>query len=489
MDIVVLTGVVSDNKQLYRIFGPYQLAWYLRQHEYSVQVIDWVHELDSQTLFDLLDKFITQETKILAWGQMINYGTSGWWTVKFCEEILPKIKQKYPNLNVIMGGPSVHEFSHRYKNRTAFDYYFYGHAEDTILAYCNHIYRGGKMLPFEIFNGNRIVRETFADSILGDSGKFQISKCSFRWHKNDCIQTKESLPLEISRGCIFKCKFCRFPYIGKTKNDFSKDYDSIIDEIVYNYDMYGTTNYYMLEDTFNDNNEKINELHKRLTKLPFKINFGAYLRPDLLYTYDGQAEKLKEMGLIAGYLGIESFSEEGSKVISKGWSGKHGKTYLLRLRNEIWKDDVTFRSSMIIGLPPETKQDVIGSNRWFIDNQMHNWKWHALSLQRDIKGPWVSEFDREHEKYGFTWILKYGKSIWKTEYMDEHIAEDLGKYLTSSASKYQKPSCWELIEKGNYGFDLHEEKNKFLVVSAAVDNLTSKRKQFIEKYVSDLKGL
>ena len=57
----------------------------------------------------------------------------------------------------------------------------------------------------------------------------------FRWNKNDCIQTGETLPLEISRGCIFKCKFCRYPYIGKTKNDFSKSIDNVVEELEYNY--------------------------------------------------------------------------------------------------------------------------------------------------------------------------------------------------------------------------------------------------------------
>jgi radical SAM superfamily enzyme YgiQ (UPF0313 family) len=445
--------------------------------------------MDEETLMSLIDRFVTPETKILGWGQMLSGPFIGWWTIKVCEEIIPKIKAKYPNLKIVMGGSGVHDNSYRYKNRTVFDYYLYGHAENTMLALCNHLYRGGKAPAFELLNGNRIVRETFADSILTEDEHFKITECSFRWHKNDCIQMGESLPLEISRGCIFKCKFCRYPYIGKTKNDFSKSIDNVIQEIEYNYDQYGTTNYYMLEDTFNDNNEKIKELHDRLTKLPFRINFACYLRADLIHAHDGQAVMLKEMGLISGFLGIETLGEESSKIIGKAWSGKHGKQYLKQLRDNIWGDETTFTISMLVGVPPDTKQDLVEHNKWFIDNGMHNWKWGKLDISRDIKGPWVSEFDRDCEKYGFKWITRYGKTIWKTDVMDEIYAFNIRNYLTSLSDKYQKARCWDLIERGSFGYDLHEEKNKIISKSSLVENMKTKRTEFLQKYINDLRNI
>ena len=57
-----------------------------------------------------------------------------------------------------------------------------------------------------------------------------------RFEKNDFILPGESLPLELSRGCIFKCRFCQYPNIGKDKDDLELELidfgleDIILDE-------------------------------------------------------------------------------------------------------------------------------------------------------------------------------------------------------------------------------------------------------------------
>lgn len=485
MDVVFLTGVMSETKKMFRIFGPYQLAWYLRKHNYDCQVIDWVHEIPDEDLWKLLNKFITSNTKVLAWGQMGNMdGNSNWWTEKFCDNILPRLRSKFPQLKVICGGASVHDVNKKYRNGSKFDMFFYGHAENTILAYCNQLYRDGARLPFEISFGNKIVRETFAEGIIE---KFDIHDCNFRWHANDCVQHGESLPFEVSRGCIFKCKFCRYPNIGKTKNDFVKSLDNIIDELVYNYETYGTINYYFLEDTFNDDNKRLTLFKEAVTKLPFKINFAAYLRADLLAANERQPELLEESGLISSFLGIETFTPEASDLIGKPWSGKYGKQFVSNLRKNVWKDNIPFRCSMIIGIPPETPEQLWRTNRWFVENNITNWHWNVLQVSRDISGPWVSEFDRESEKYGIKWVVRNGVNIWKTDYLDEHAAWKLKTLLDKDATKYQKLECWSLIEMGNYGYDLHSIKNKFIpdLLKEEVD-LKQKRKTFLDNYVSSL---
>jgi hypothetical protein len=486
MDVVLLTGIVSPQKKLFRIFGPYQVAWYLREHGYNVQVIDWAHELSEEDLWKLLDKFITPETKIFGWSQMgMSKTESNWWTEKVCETIIPKLKKKHPQLKIVTGGASVHDTSYLYRNKIAFDYFFYGHAEDTMLAFCNHVYREGKSLPFQVEYGNRIIREDFADSILKDS-KFEICKAKYRWHQNDCIQPGEALPLEISRGCIFKCKFCRYPYIGKTKNDFSKSIENIIEELEYNYNNFKITNYYMLEDTFNDSNDKIVALNSALKQLPFKIKYAAYLRPDLIWAHPGQAEMLEESGLASGFLGIESFNPQAAGIIGKPWSGKHGKKYVTELWNNIWQRRVTFRCSMIVGLPGDTIESLKETNQWFIDNEIPNWKWHMLNLSRDLSGPWVSEFDREHEKYGYRWVLRNGKTIWENDDMSAHEAWQLAKRLESEVKQYQKLDCWSLMERSTFGIDIDEIKNQNTVDLVKTINMKEHRKKFLDKYVQDL---
>lgn len=484
-DIVFVTSIVSTNGRTVRGIGPYQLAWYLREHGYSAQIIDFAHLLDEDTLFQLLDKFITPTTKLLGWSQMgfaksqANHNVE-----RFCENYIPKIKQRYPQVTLITGGSSVHDVNYLYKNKTAFEYFFYGHAEDTMLAFMNHLYKGGPMPKVDQLYGNDVIRETAAQGLVE---RFNIENCHFRWHEHDCVQPGESLPLEIARGCIFKCKFCRYPYIGKPKNDFTKGIDNLMDELTYNYEKYGTTNYYMLSDTFNDDHERITMLREAMQRLPFKINYACYIRPDLLYSHPQQAEELEETGMVSCFFGIETFNEHAARIVGKPWSAKYAKPFMKRLLDEVWKDRVTFRASMIVGLPGDSRDMILRDDQWLADNGIPNWKWHPLNINRDLTGPWVSEFDRNAESYGYKWKTRYGKTVWYNEHWKD--AHEVSRFTTKIASRnkaIQKPDCWNLMERGTHGDDVHVLKNQFVVVLGHNSNLEQRRLDFVTKYWNDL---
>ena len=109
--------------------------------------------------------------------------------------------------------------------------------------------------------------------IDGKSSHFDITTLNHQWHSKDCILPGETLPIEISRGCIFKCNFCSYPLNGKKKFDYLRDPALIKEELIYNYENFQTTNYFFADDTFNDSTLKLESLHKVITELPFKIKF------------------------------------------------------------------------------------------------------------------------------------------------------------------------------------------------------------------------
>ncbi len=338
----------------------------------------------------------------------------------------------------------------------------------------------------EIVMGNRVIRETAV--LLDLEKKFDIQECAHSWHDRDCIQSGESLPIELGRGCIFKCKFCRYPYIGKTKNDFMRPIELVGEELAHNYEKWGVRNYYMLEDTFNDSNDKIEAFARVASRLPFRLRFAAYLRPDLVWAHPGQAEKLREAGLLSGFLGVESLGSEASRLIGKGWSGTHAREWLPRLYHDVWKGEVSFRIGLIVGIPPDTREDLLATHRWATDNGLPNWKWHLLSINRDQTGAWVSEFDRNADQYGFGWYSENGFTRWKTSYMTWREGKNLMNELQTLGKPYQKQDCWSLIERGNYGYDLERERD-MLVRDVDTEEAARRRKQFLERYTQSVMAL
>jgi len=487
MDVILLTGIISSTKRLYRPWGPYQLAWYLRKNGYEVQVIDFLHQLDKAKVLELIAKFVKPETKVLGWNAMfMPHGEEKWWVKAVCEELIPELRRRYPQLMFVTGGAASHDVNRMYRNRRVFDYFFYGHAEDSLLAFCNHVYRGKQLPLTEMVLGNRVIRETAVMSDL--DRKFDIRECDHFWHDRDNIQPGESLPIEMGRGCIFKCKFCRYPYIGKSKDDFKRRIDLVAQELAYNYEKWGVRNYYMLEDTFNDSNDKIEAFADVSRQLPFRLQFAAYLRPDLIWAHPGQADKLREAGLISGFLGVESLGRESSHLIGKDWSGKHAKEWLPHLYHNIWNKEITFRTSLIVGIPPDTRDDLVSTHQWAVDNGLPNWKWHLLNINRDQNGAWVSEFDRNADQYGFGWYTENGVTLWKTSYMTWREGKNLQGELETLSKPYQKQDCWGLIERGTFGYDLQQDRDA-LIVNIDKEEAAERRKRFLNQYVEGLMGL
>ena len=479
MDIVFLHGVLDNEYRVIRTYGPYQAAWYLRDHGYTAQVIDFANYFSQQQLQTLLDKFVTQDTKVFGWSYMGNLHEALWWQKLVAEQIIPTLKRKYPNLKIVIGGAPAYDLSRLMRNSKIIDRFFFGFAEDTLLAYMDNLCKAAPPVPFELLDGNKIIRETSVEK------KFNICESKHRWHKNDCIQPNESLPLETGRGCIFKCRFCRFPNIGKTKNDYVRSMEELKNEMIDNYNNWGVTNYYMMDETFNDTSVKVETFCKMVSELPFKINYWAHLRIDLLWANPGHAELLEHSGLASCFFGIESFNEEASMLINKGWSAKHGKEFLKKLWNDIWDRRITFRLGMIAGLPPDTKESCEEYQKWLIENEMPDWRWFSLFISRDISGPWTSEFDRNSEKYGFEWILDNGKPIWKTKYMNEIDARNIANKLNSEALPHRVLNSWTPIERASLGYDIATDKfTKEIDIDKKL--LGTQKRDFFNRYYNDL---
>jgi radical SAM superfamily enzyme YgiQ (UPF0313 family) len=471
-DVVLLTCLSGSLWQ--RSIGAYQLASFLRQHDISVQVIDFTDSFTSEELIQAVEKFIGTNTKIVGVSSTFyqkevnqpelkdnknyNRGTIGQLPNNIVDTI-SHVKKTYLKIKTVIGGGN----SNNFIGDALFDAVVHGYAEQVFLDYC---------IKKSIYP--KIGSTSIVD---GDSVKFDIENLNHTWSENDCILPNETLPIEISRGCIFKCKFCGYPLNGKKKFDYLRSPDMIVDELVSNYEKYGTTNYLFADDTFNDSTYKLEKLHDKITQLPFKINFTTYLRLDLLHSHREQLTLLKELGLKSAFFGIESLNNQTSKFIGKGMDSSKVRDFLLELKNDIWKDDISMLCTFIVGLPYE---DIASTDRSFewVQNAGINSAWAPLSINTTHR--YKSDIAINYEKYGYT-LLDVDKGNWRNEIMssdDAKLAANRyntisipNNYITSwimfGLLSYQLHSIRDimLIQNKNFPVDLYRDKHQKMILN------------------------
>lgn len=434
-----------------RSIGAYQLAYWLRKNKVESQIIDFCQWYSSEELVNLTIPFISNKTKFLG-------VSSTFWP----EEIMPEnilesikiIKKEYPNIKIVIGGPRANSSF----NKENSDLILLGEAENSLL---------------NLIKGHNITTP------------FDITQLDHRFIDKDCIIEGEVLPIELGRGCIFKCKFCGHHNLGKPKHTYQRKIHLIEEEISYNYEKFKTTHYNFLDDTINEDSDKIKNLSLMHKNTGIKINWNGYLRADLIYRYPDTAYQLVESGMKSCFFGIESLHPTASKIIGKGWSGKKAKDFLPYLYETIWKKNINIWANFIIGLPNEAKKDLFFTLEWAKNNPLGHYHFANINLynmRTDLGAS--SEFNKNYKNYGYN-IDSNG--IWKNIFMDQIEAEKLTIIFNNLLNKDNKMSSWNLFDLVNCGISLDEGKNILSKNKNLYDNIFVEN--FLNQYKNRLKNL
>lgn len=482
MNVIFLNSVYSILPT--RSIGPYLLKHYLSKKGYTSQVIDFCQDFAGEELLSYIEKFITDDTVCLAVSSTFWYDETGYYytydggTPFNIHDCLNLFKQKYPSIKIALGGA---HSSYIKKRIEPIDAVFIGEAEDTFPEVLDYWTKNTEQPPHVI---NPITKKiTYKDPI---SKTHDIENCDFQWQDNDCVIPGETLPLETSRGCIFKCRFCAYPHLGKSKFDYLKSNDRIKEHLVNNKNKYGVTRYVMLDDTFNDSEFKIDGFLSMLRTLDFNIEYSAYIRADLVQRYEGSAEKLFETGLRGAFFGLESIHPRASQIVGKGWSGRDGREFIPRLVNQLWDGKVATISGLIVGLPGETKEDLLSTLKWVNEHNL-NVIFFPLQVTNNLGDrPFLSEFERDAEKFNF----KFDQDgRWYNETWSRQSAIDFAGLLNGRRKQTPVTSFNFSIIKG-LGFTDDELINKTrLEVIEKNPVFFERREKFIKTYKDKLLAL
>jgi radical SAM superfamily enzyme YgiQ (UPF0313 family) len=414
---VLLFSDSADRKHWFRGIGAYRLASEIRNQGYSCQVLDFCGFYNYDNWVKLVDLYVDQNTQIIgissSWIAMPNL-VSGRYTsivegkgketytidniydqsfsaaLTFNKEdkFIKYLKEKSPNVKLIIGGGKAID----YLDREWADHLFLGFSESQLIDYLKNFKE--KEYP-KIINWDV------------ESSKNWDFSCSgyIKYTETDFIMPNETLPLEIGRGCIFKCKFCSFPLLGKKKGSYIKDPAVLYEEFMENYNKWQVTNYILSDETFNDNMDKLYALRDVIKRLPFKPSFWAFCRLELVGNFPEQVELLKDIGLKEMQYGIESLNDQTSKAIGKGLAGDKKKE-ILKFAKSVWKDDIKIKANFIIGLPYETVDSLREAAEWVLSDDctvdyvsMSPYLLYKRNETAEYR--WNSVFGLEYEKWGY----------------------------------------------------------------------------------------
>lgn len=491
VDVLLLNDLHSEEGYI-RSIGPYRLASELRSHGFSVQVLDQIGYMlvaDFPLALRLLGNLVGENTLFVGVSttflNVTSFARSQVTSSRRDESIydrlmlaLGHVKLLNKKTKIVFGGPN----TYHYKERC--DIKIIGYADSQVVKLANEL-RERRYLPVKLVNG-----VDMRDNDQVASG-FDFASSRTDWHEADCILPGEILPIEVARGCIFKCKFCSYPLNGKNKLDYWRSFDSLRQELIRNYEKFGTTRYTIGDDTFNDAPEKVLAISEVLKSLPFKVRFVCYLRLDLLVARPHVAELLPDMGLEYAYFGVETLNKRTGEVIGKGM-GKDRVLAALSWVHSLWKGRVKIHASFIAGLPHESResiQDTVATVKAL--DELYSVSWLPLTIDTDKTKPFRSDIDIDPQRFGYTIPPDQQDArrvMWRNEHMDYAEATTLARWADTEMASANKSRYAAFIHYAVLNVGIPEDVLALRKHADIAPMLPSARREYYERYKRLLLG-
>ena len=471
-DFVIFTEI-TDTILVTKAIGAYKIAYTLRKQGYTVLVVDHLRSFNLEEFKKIIDLSVGSNTKFVGFSSTFFMSVTdpvpdqpteySYITTlnnhvfpqgrEYEDEAVKHIKKINPDCKILAGGVKAHK---NIKNRNV-DYAILGYGETSALNLANHLDHGE---PLKYGAAKNLWGVTVIDNALAPD--YVFGDTDFRWEDSDLLANDKVLPIELSRGCIFRCRFCSYPLIGKKENDHVRTAESLRKELQDNYDRFGVEHYFILDDTFNDNDTKLDRILEAVKKLSFKPKFWAYIRLDLL-TKRKDIDKLYDIGIRAMYHGIETIHPEAAKAIAK--AGKRSNHIdMIRAVREKYGNEINIHGSFIVGLPGESEEEVTNTfNRLMSEDiPLHSFRFEFLTIYRPSSVVWSSEFSRDYEKWGYRVEPEENDDMlgmqWTSDLMDRKKATELQQrfnreYENSDRAQMMGMFGFSLL---NYGYKLED---------------------------------
>jgi len=317
-----------------------------------------------QNIEQEIKKYLSEEIDIV--GCHLNNST--WASTLF---ILRYIKEKYPNIRTVVGGPGPivgfvsdkREIELFMKKNNFIDYFIVGEGEECFIEILNN-----KSLSPSIID-----KKTLVNNSSKSLNKLKMSDLPAPNFDGCEMDRYLMLSLSSSRGCPFECSFCAETVFwdGFRPNNAKNVLDQM-DKLV---NKYQRSSFYICDSLSN-------HIVSPLTKLIAENNKGylldCYLRADRICTDEKRTEQWKKGGLFRARLGMESASQRIlDDMVKKTTPDKMSKSL-----SALSKHGILTTTLWIVGYSGETEEE-FNSTISFIEENRDN------IFQSD---PWVFQY-------------------------------------------------------------------------------------------------
>ncbi len=333
--------------------GLLHIAAVLEEAGHQVAVIDGIQQyLSPEQVLEQVEDFGPDWVGISV--HTLSFGRS--------RELALAIKQRFPGLPVVVGGPDVTARREEYRRdlvRYGFNVAVYGEGELTALEFTEALARGGSLeavagLMYAGPEGS--VRENpprpyieDLDALPAPARHLLADPLAYRPHLFTFRRSPWTTMIS-SRGCPQQCTFCDRSVFGNRYRVRSAT--SVFAEMKELHERHGVREIFFMDDTFTINRKRVEELCGLLIAADLDLIWTCCARANNM-SRDLLA-KMRRAGCWMIHLGIESGDEQVLRRIKKGIT-------LEQVRNVCaWAREVgmNVRGFFILGLPGDTPETI-----------------------------------------------------------------------------------------------------------------------------------
>ncbi len=278
---------------------------------------------------------------------------------KILVHIVDALKKLLPDIFIIIGGPYSSSPDEEDFKKIAADIFIVGEGEETVLELFkrlmkNESYDDIKGIVFKkgkkiIINEKREFIENFGKIPFPDYEMIDYEKY-FKMANWGYMVNRYAL-IESSRGCPYGCIFCH-KIFGRAVR--LRNAEVISDEIIRLHKKYNITDFFFVDDIFNINYQRANDIFDKIinSKIKMRFHFPNGLRGDLLDK--NLIDRMIRAGVVSVALAIETPSPRLQKYINKN-------VVLPKLKRNIdyaCDKGMMVRLFFMYGFPTETEEEV-----------------------------------------------------------------------------------------------------------------------------------